>query len=50
VSSWKPAVGDLDLECQPLEITAQDQRLVLYTAVPGTPSYDGLRRLQTVRV
>jgi transcriptional regulator with XRE-family HTH domain len=45
-----PVVGDLDLECQTLEITATDQRLVLYTAVPGTSSYEGLRRLQAVRV
>jgi hypothetical protein len=42
--------GDLELECQTLEITAHDQRLVLYTAVPGTASHDGLRLLQAVRV
>lgn len=45
-----PVVGDLDLECQTLEITAQDQRLVLYTAAPGTRSYEGLRKLGAAAV
>lgn len=38
-------IGDLELECQTLEITARDQRLVMYTAVPGTPSHGRLQAL-----
>lgn len=41
-------IGDLELECQTLEITAQDQRLMMYTAVPGTPSHGRLQALAAV--
>ncbi|GAB7040178.1 MULTISPECIES: helix-turn-helix transcriptional regulator [Catenuloplanes] len=40
-----PVVGDLDLDCQTLDLTDRDQRLILYTAVPGSTSHRALRRL-----
>ena len=43
-----PVVGDLELDCQTLDITACDQRLILYTAAPGTPSHEALRLLAVV--
>ena len=41
-------VGELELDCQSLHITERDQRLILYTAVPGTRSQEGLRLLSVV--
>ncbi|WP_327003408.1 helix-turn-helix transcriptional regulator [Dactylosporangium sp. NBC_01737] len=43
-----PVVGELELDCQSLHITERDQRLILYTAVPGTRSQEGLRLLSVV--
>jgi transcriptional regulator with XRE-family HTH domain len=43
-----PVVGELELDCQTLEISDRDQRLILYTAAPGTPSHDALRLLAVV--
>ncbi|GAB7048226.1 helix-turn-helix transcriptional regulator [Catenuloplanes indicus] len=40
-----PVVGDLDLDCQTVDITDRDQRLILYTAVPGSSSHAALRAL-----
>ncbi|MDT3397736.1 helix-turn-helix transcriptional regulator [Streptomyces sp. B1866] len=41
-----PVVGTLDLECEALLSTAHDQRLVVYTARPGTDSARRLARLR----
>lgn len=41
-----PQVGRLDLDCEVLDIPQRDQRLVLYTAAPGTASYDALQLLR----
>ncbi|MDG6103161.1 helix-turn-helix domain-containing protein [Dactylosporangium aurantiacum] len=43
-----PVVGELELDCQTLHITERDQRLVLYTAAPGSRSQEGLRLLSVV--
>lgn len=43
-----PAVGDLALECEVLELAGHGQRLVIYTAAPGSPSADALRLLSVV--
>ncbi|MFK0159466.1 helix-turn-helix domain-containing protein [Streptomyces sp. NPDC090499] len=41
-----PAAGELILDCDALTCaTETDQKLVAWTAEPGTPSYDGLRIL-----
>lgn len=40
-----PVVGELELDCEVLDIPSRDQQLVIYTAPPDTPSADGLRRL-----
>jgi transcriptional regulator with XRE-family HTH domain len=40
-----PVVGDLELDCQTLEITETDQRLILYTAAPGSASQRALKLL-----
>jgi transcriptional regulator with XRE-family HTH domain len=45
-----PVVGELELDCQTLEISDRDQRLILYTAVPGTPSHEALRLLSVVGI
>ncbi|WP_308206670.1 MmyB family transcriptional regulator [Paractinoplanes hotanensis] len=43
-----PQVGLLELHCQMLVDPDQSQSLVLYTATPGTDSYDKLRLLSVV--
>ncbi|MFI1354501.1 helix-turn-helix domain-containing protein [Streptomyces sp. NPDC020898] len=41
-----PVAGELTLDCSTLTCgTDPDQELVVWTAEPGTPSYDGLRTL-----
>ena len=40
-----PVVGPLDLECQSLLDPDQSHRLLVYTAVPGSASYDKLLQL-----
>jgi hypothetical protein len=41
-----PAVGELTLDWDTLTSDADpDQQLIVYTAEPGTPSHDALRRL-----
>jgi transcriptional regulator with XRE-family HTH domain len=42
-----PVVGELELDCEILHIPEHDQRLMFYTAAPGTTSHHRLRRLQT---
>lgn len=43
-----PAVGWLDLDCEALHDPERDQWIVIYSAAPGTPSYDSLRLLRVV--
>ncbi|TDC47492.1 XRE family transcriptional regulator [Jiangella ureilytica] len=43
-----PVVGAMDLDCESLLIPDRDQRLVLYTAAPGTPSHQALQLLKVV--
>lgn len=40
-----PVVGPLELDCEILEVPGSEHRLLVYTAAPGTPSEDGLKRL-----
>src|SRR5204863_2659617 len=41
-------VGPVTVNCDVLDIADRDQRLVIYTAVPGTPSEEALRLLSVV--
>ena len=41
-----PLVGELELDYEVLLIPERDQRLLLYTAAPGTPSHDKLQLLR----
>ncbi|MDL4815818.1 MmyB family transcriptional regulator [Actinomadura opuntiae] len=41
-----PLVGPLDLHCDVLYVPERDQRVVLYTTAPGTPSHEALKRLR----
>jgi hypothetical protein len=41
-------VGWLDLDCEALHDPDRDQWVVLYTALPGTPSREALRLLRVV--
>ncbi|MGP3935009.1 helix-turn-helix transcriptional regulator [Nonomuraea sp. KM88] len=43
-----PAVGWLELDCEALHVPESDQMVVLYTAAPGTPSYEALRLLKVI--
>lgn len=43
-----PVVGLLELDCEVLLGADHDQRLVIHTARPGSPSYDRLRLLRVV--
>jgi transcriptional regulator with XRE-family HTH domain len=43
-----PALGWLDLDCDALHDPDRGHWLILYTAEPGTPSHDALRRLRQV--
>ncbi len=43
-----PVVGEMNLDCETLYIPDRDQRLVLYTAVPGSPSHQALALLKVV--
>lgn len=40
-----PVVGPLELDCEILAVPGYEHRLLVYTAAPGTPSEDGLKRL-----
>lgn len=44
-----PRAGELELVCTMLHVPDRNQRIVLYTAIPGTPSYDALRLLKNHR-
>lgn len=43
---FHPVVGELELDCEFLLIPDRDQRLVFYTAAPGTPTHAALQRLK----
>jgi hypothetical protein len=43
-----PKVGPLTLCCEMLNISDRDQRLILYTAEPGSPSYEALQLLKVI--
>lgn len=43
-----PVVGPIDLDIETLLVAERDQRVVLYTAAPGTPSHEALRLLRVV--
>jgi len=40
-----PELGDLELECQVMYLQDSDQRLIAYTAKPGSATHDAFRRL-----
>ena len=41
-----PELGELELQCQILYLQDSDQRLVVYTAEPGSPTHAAFRRLR----
>ncbi|KUJ67121.1 XRE family transcriptional regulator [Streptomyces albus subsp. albus] len=43
-----PMVGPVTVTCDVLDITDRDQRVVIYTAAPGSPSEEALRLLSVV--
>jgi transcriptional regulator with XRE-family HTH domain len=45
-----PVVGPLELDIETLVIPERDQRLMMFTAAPGTPSHEALRLLRVVGV
>nr|WP_272955078.1 helix-turn-helix transcriptional regulator [Kribbella shirazensis] len=45
---FHPLVGRIDLICEVLVVPERDQRVVLYTAEPGSPSEEALRLLDVI--
>ncbi|MBB2743006.1 helix-turn-helix transcriptional regulator [Microbispora sp. NBRC 16548] len=43
-----PMVGPITVNCDVLDITDRDQQVVIYTAVPGSPSDEALRLLSVI--
>ncbi|MGK3941629.1 helix-turn-helix transcriptional regulator [Streptomyces sp. RP5T] len=43
-----PVVGPVEVNCDVLDIADRDQRVVIYTASPGSPSEEALRLLSVV--
>jgi transcriptional regulator with XRE-family HTH domain len=43
-----PVVGPVTINCDVLDISDRDQRVVIYTAVPGSPSEEALRLLSVI--
>jgi hypothetical protein len=43
-----PMVGPVTVNCDVLDITDRDQNVVIYTAVPGSPSEEALRLLSVI--
>lgn len=43
-----PLVGPVTVNCDVLDITDRDQRVVIYTATPGSPSEQALRLLSVI--
>ncbi len=52
-SMWKrfehPELGTIELDAQTLAVPGRDQRLVIYSAEPGSPAAEALRRLSPQR-
>nr|WP_081655933.1 helix-turn-helix transcriptional regulator [Amycolatopsis vancoresmycina] len=42
-----PVAGPLELDCEILAVPGHEHRLLIYTAAPGSPSEEGLKRLLT---
>lgn len=43
-----PLVGPVTVNCDTLDLTDQDQQVVVYTADPGSPSEEALRLLAVI--
>jgi transcriptional regulator with XRE-family HTH domain len=43
-----PAVGPVTVSCDSLDVADRDQRVVIYTAEPGSPSEEALRLLSVI--
>ncbi|MFI6284593.1 helix-turn-helix transcriptional regulator [Streptomyces sp. NPDC051018] len=43
-----PLIGPITVNCDVLDITDRDQRVVIYTAEPGSPSEEALRLLSVI--
>ncbi|MCP2343838.1 helix-turn-helix transcriptional regulator [Actinomadura rupiterrae] len=43
-----PAVGKLELHCDVLLVPEKDQKVILYTATPGTESHEALKLLRVI--
>ncbi|MGW6775384.1 helix-turn-helix transcriptional regulator [Streptomyces sp. NPDC055037] len=43
-----PLVGPVTVDCDALDIADRDQRVVIYTATPGSPSEEALRLLSVI--
>ncbi|MFI7064517.1 helix-turn-helix transcriptional regulator [Kribbella sp. NPDC050124] len=43
-----PTIGPITVNCDVLDITDQDQRVVIYTAEPGSPAEEALRLLSVI--
>jgi hypothetical protein len=43
-----PMVGPVTVNCDALDLTDRDQQVVIYTAVPGSPSEEALRLLSVI--
>ncbi|MGP4023753.1 MmyB family transcriptional regulator [Actinomadura sp. 3N407] len=43
-----PVVGEIEVHCDVLVVPERDQKVVLYTAAPGTPSHEALKLLRVV--
>lgn len=43
-----PLVGEMEMHCDVLYVPERDQRVVLYTVAPGTPSQAALKRLREI--
>ncbi|MEU6774953.1 helix-turn-helix transcriptional regulator [Streptomyces sp. NPDC046759] len=43
-----PVVGPVTVDCDALDVTDRDQQVVIYTAVPGSPSEEALRLLSVI--
>jgi hypothetical protein len=43
-----PTGGPVTVNCDVLDIADRDQRVVIYTAAPGSPSEEALRLLSVV--
>ncbi|GLX01620.1 helix-turn-helix transcriptional regulator [Microtetraspora sp. NBRC 16547] len=43
---FHPVIGQIEVDCQVLDIPDRDQRLVVYAPVPGSRSHEALRELR----